>query len=446
MKKRAKLGSTEQDETLAAHAGLEEIDQPVAEERPVVKQKIGIKVFGIGGAGCNAVDHLAGQALQGVSYTLLNTDAAALSRLTTAPSLVLGSKLTRGLGVGGDPDRGRLAAEEDEERLKELCQDAEIVFVVAGLGGGTGTGGAPVISRVAKAAGALVLSIVFLPFEFEGQRRSRLAQVGLAALKGVADGVICLPNQKLFRLVDENTSLVEAFAMTNELVADGVRGIWRLLAEPGLINVDFADLCSVTQGRHGESILATVEARGENRAREIVERLLAHPLIGGGQALTESTGMLVALAGGPELTTAEVSRIMEQLNRHAEQANIILGAAVSQELKDQLSVTLVASCRAAGQPSKTEEEGAEIKKHLVDAAATTARPPSRFVPPPPEVPPEQLLAQQNQGRGRTNSRMRQGQLPLEIVSKGRFEKSEPTIHHGQDLDVPTYIRRGVALN
>jgi cell division protein FtsZ len=410
-----------------------------------LKQKIGIKVLGIGGAGCNAVDHLAAQALPGVSYALLNTDAAALGRLSSATRLVLGNKLTRGLGVGGDPERGRMAAEEDEARLQELCQGAEVVFVVAGLGGGTGTGGAPVLARVAKEAGALVLGIVFLPFDFEGHRRARQAQIGLSALKGVADGVICLPNQKLFKLVDENTSLIEAFAITNDLVADGVRGIWRLLAQPGMINVDFADLCSVAQGRHAESILATAEARGEHRAREVVDRLLAHPLIAGGVALAEASGLLVAIAGGPDLTTVEVSRIMEQLNRHAEQASIIMGAAVSEDLAEQLTVTLVASCKAPGNAAPVEkEEAPELAKQLVEPTPAP-RPPSRFVAPPPEVAPEQLL--QAQGRSRkASSRLRQGQLPLEIVSKGRFEKSEPTIHHGQDLDVPTYIRRGVALN
>jgi cell division protein FtsZ len=326
------------------------------------------------------------------------------------------------------------------------------------------------VARIAKETGALVLSIVMLPFDCEGSRRARQAQLGLHELKSAADGVICLPNQRVFKLIDEHTSLLEAFQITNELVAQGVRGIWRLLSRPGLINVDFADLCSVTRGKHAESCLVTAEAPGENRAREVMERIMAHPLVEGGQVLAESAGVLVCIAGGKGLAMAEVNRIMEQINRQCEQAHIIMGAAIDEELGEKLLVTLVAARRNVECGTRNAElRNAELLSgpmRLSDAAATAgysagveletpmtgpgSRPASRFVAPAPESTPEKterLLTQQGGGRGRkSGSRMKQGQLPLEIISRGRFEKSEPTIYHGQDLDVPTYIRRGVALN
>jgi cell division protein FtsZ len=398
---------------------------------------------------------------------VMNTDAPALAQSPVESKLNLGARTTRGLGAGGDPERGRAAAEEDLDKIRDLCEGADVVFVVAGMGGGTGTGASPVVARVAKETGALVLSIVMLPFDCEGSRRARQAQLGLHELKGAADGVICLPNQKVFRLIDENTSLLEAFRITNELVAQGVRGIWRLLSRPGLINVDFADLCAVVRGKHAESCLITAEAQGDNRSREVMEKILAHPLIEGGQVLTESAGVLVCIAGGAALTMAEVNRIMEQLNRHCEQAHIIMGAAVDEELGERLSVTLVASGNPECGPrdSETAEPGRKTDSALAAAytegvgletpwpsAARSSRPPSRFVGPAPQLSPvktEQLLQQQNGGvsRSRRNAaRLKQGQLPLEIVSRGRFEKSEPTIYQGQDLDMPTYLRRGVALN
>ena len=414
-------------------------------------KKLSIKVLGVGGAGCNAVAHLARESLDGVSLAVLNTDAAALTQSPVPERLVLGAKTTRGLGAGGDPERGRAAAEEEAVQIRSLCDGANLVFVLAGMGGGTGTGAGPVVARIAKETGALVLGVVVTPFDCEGGRRARQAQLGLQALKRVADGVICLPNQKVLKFIDEKTPLLEAFAITNEFVAQGVRGIWRLLTRPGLINVDFADLCAVTKGRHTESSLATAEARGEHRAREVMEKLLAHPLIEGGQVLGESDAVLVCIAGGPELTMADVNRIMEQVNRQCEGAHLILGAAIDTALADTLSVTLVASCGAGrDNASKTETAGDAVIVSEFDEPGETSRPPSRFVAPPPASTPEktaELLANQPGSRGRKkNSRMKQGQLPLEIISKGRFEKSEPTIHRGEDLDVPTYIRRGVALN
>ncbi len=344
-----------------------------------------IKVFGIGGAGCNAVNHIARTPFEGVEFIALNTDAAALSQVTVANKLVIGSKLTRGMGAGGDPDRGRAAAEEDAAGIKALCEGADVVFIAAGMGGGTGTGASPVVARIAKECGALVLGMLVLPFDWEGGRRQRQAQLGLHEMKSAADGIICLPNQKLFQLIDEKTSLVETFAITHELLAQGVRGIWRMLMRPGLINVDFADLCSVTRGKHSENSLATAEASDEDRAREVVEKLLKHPLLDGGQALNEASSVLVSIVGGPDLTMAEVNRVMEQINRQCEGAHIIMGAAIEETFAGKLSVTVVASKRpAAARDEEVSTDTPDFDRHLVETpASTTVRSPSRFTAPAP---------------------------------------------------------------
>ncbi len=433
------------------------MNQPA--ESGVVAKKFSLKVFGIGGAGGNAIDYMARQDFGDVSFMAINTDAQALGQLGVAQKMTLGAKLTRGLGTGGDPQMGRAAAEEDVEKIRALCAGADIVCVVAGLGGGTGTGAGPVVARLAKESGALVLGIVTLPFEFEGGRRGLQAQAGLRELKSAADGVICLPNQKVFKLIDENTSVNEALKITNELLAQGVRGIWRLLTQTSLINVDFNDLCAVLRGRHEESSLATVEASGENRSHEVMEKLISHPFLEG-QVLAEADAVLVSLAGGPDMTMAEVNRVMEQVNRQCENAHIIMGAGIQEAYAGRLSVTLVASRRNL---LDDRQEKASLQKEAMQATpeqeqdiyntkqeALAPRPASRYLPPAPQLTPEQaaqLLTVQTPSRGRKKSSpLRQGTLPLEIVSKGRFEKSEPTIHKGEDLDVPTYIRRGVALN
>lgn len=424
-------------------------------------KKLSLRVFGVGGGGGNAIDYMSRQEFAGVNFMAINTDAQALSQLAITEKMTLGAKLTRGLGTGGDPEMGRAAADEDKEKIRAMCAGADIVCVVAGLGGGTGTGAGPVVARVARESGALVLGIVTLPFEFEGSRRQRQAQLGLRDLKAEADGVICLPNQKVFKLIDENTSVNEALKITNDLLAQGVRGIWRLLTQTGLINVDFNDLCAVVRGRHEESSLATVEASGDNRSHEVIEKLMAHPFLENGQVLTEADTVLVSLTGGPDMTMAEINRLMEQINRQCETAHIIMGAGIQEEFAGKLSVTLVASrqktrderpsARATQAAKREVAEEANAQEKEIMNPTPTARPQSRFVPPAPSLTPQQteqlMTSQQNGQRPRKKaSPMRQGQLPLEIVSKGRFEKSEPTIYQGEDLDVPTYIRRGVALN
>jgi cell division protein FtsZ len=279
----------------------------------------------------------------------------------------------------------------------------------------------------------------------------------LEQLKSSADGVICLPNQEIFKLIDEKTSVVETFKILNGLLAEGVNGVWRLMARKGLIEIHYADLCALLRERRGDSSFATAEATGATRSREVMDKLFAHPMLDGGKTLAESDAVLVSLTGGPDLTMTEVHRVMEHINGKCERAQVVMGATIDEAFRERLAITLIAVRRGVvhiekselpeGEPHSVETRSDNLTSHLLPQE-DGVRPQSRFVPPAPSLPQEkieQLAARQTRTR-KTASKMRQGQLPLEIISKGRFDKSEPTIHKGEDLDVPTYIRRGVALN
>jgi cell division protein FtsZ len=408
-----------------------------------------IKIFGVGGAGVSLLEALNGGNFAGVSFVAINTDAFSLASSSVTVKIHLETKLMRGLGTGGDPERGRAIAEEQFSTLKTACEGADVIFILAGLGGGAGSGISPVLARAAKETGALVLAFVTLPFLCEGNRRQQQAKQSLDQLKSIVDGVICLPSQKTFKLIDENTSVLDTFRITGGLLVEGVRGVWQLLTRPGLIQIHFDDLCRLLRDRHFESSFASIEAVGVSRSREVVEKLLAHPLLDEGRVLAESDAVLVSLMGGKDLTMAEVNRVMEQINRQCEHAQIIMGAAIDATLKNRLCVTVIAAKRNSPAPVDLPNEATsgDLAEQLA-SRSSVARPATRCVSSPTLTfeQREQLLTK-NGGRARImNPKMRQAQLPLAIISKGRFDKSEPTIHKGEDLDIPTYIRRGVALN
>ena len=380
----------------------------------------------------------------------MNTGGPALDSSSAVQKIQLETKRLRGLGTGGDPERARQAAEEKSEQLKALAESVDVVFILAGLGGGAGTGIGPVLARTAKAAGALVLAFVTTPFDCEGDRRQDLAQQGLEELKEAADGVICLNNQKVFKLIDENTSVLDTFKTTNRLLADGIQGVWRLLTFKGLIEIHLDDICRLLQNRHSESAFAVTEAAGADRARAVIDKLFAHPMLENGEVLAESEAVLVNLIGGPNLAMAEVNHVMEQIKTKCELAQVIMGAGIDEHFQDRLAVTVITTKKVA--PDLAPRALPETLESQLLSRTSTAKPNTRILPPAPTLSPEQvqqMLARQTARKStarKTSAKMRQGHLPLEIVSKGRFDKSEPTIHKGEDLDLPTYMRRGVALN
>lgn len=431
----------------------------MTESHPVQSSRsVRVKVVGVGGAGCNAVDQMLQTDLAELPLALVHTHARVLQQHSVPNRLLIGLNRTHGLGTGGDAELARVMAENDRAQLAELVSGNELVFIIAGLGGGTGTGVSPAVAKAAKESGALVIAIVTTPFDFEGERRHKQAQFGLQMLRSVADAVICLPNQKLCRLLEGSATIVEAFASTNALLVQGIRGLWQMLTRAGLINVDFSYLCSALRGRHTESLLAMAEATGPNRAREVVDRLLNHPMLEPGSAFAEMDQVLVSLIGAQNLSVVEITTIMDRLKRQTD-AELIFGTAVDPTSHERVSLTLIASKFYKGPAQPVIDTATQSVRQVTatvsgsDSALvedeTAPRPAPRFIAPPPETTPEktrELLDKQPSRIRRGASKWKQELLALEIVSRGRFEKSEPTIHRGADLDVPTYIRRGVPLN
>ncbi len=431
-------------------------NETTASDRPELR----IRVIGVGGAGCSIIDRMMqDDDFRDAAFAAINTEKVDLAKSFAPDKLHLECKMLRGLGTGGDPELGRVAAQEKIEDVQRLSEGQDVVFLVAGLGGGAATGAMPVIAKTAKEAGALVVAFVMLPFELEGGRRVKQARYGLEMLKSAADGVICLPNQKIFKLIDENTSVMDTFKLSNGLLIDGIRSLWRLMTRTGLIDIHFSDLCAVVRGRRAESLFASAEADGANRARKTIDKLISHPLLDGGRCLDEAGAVLVSLEGGSDMTMADVNEVMKEINRRCENANVVFGAAVDDRYTEKLNLTLVVTRRDPREEDEEPDPGgtpavdASVQSEMLDTQflnnKTSSRPKSRLVPPPPEMSEEkkQELLKKSKGiAGKKLGKVRQATLPLEIVSKGRFDKTEPTIHNGEDLDVPTYIRRGVGLN
>ncbi len=423
-----------------------------------------LRIFGVGNAGVNILETLLRGGCSEASLTAINAETESPTTAGGCTRLNLESKRLRGLGTRGDPELGRAAAEENLAALAEACRGAEVVLIICGLGGGAGTGISPVLARAAKDGGALVLACAVTPFACEGSRRLRQAQFGLAQLRATADGVICLPNQQVFKQLDEHTPLVDTFRAANTLLAEGLRGLVRLLTRQGLMPIHLPELCALVRGRHAESVLATAEAHGPNRAREVMERILEHPMLDGGQALAAAEAVVVNLNGGNDLSMADVNRVMEQINGQCENAQVLMGATVDAAFAERLHVTLIATRRgseAAVVAENGSDESTPRARSLPPAAEGAeflpmTEPPTRsrtrLVPPPPELPAsqmEQALVRQGGAGSRARkaaARLRQGDLPLDVISRGRFDKTEPNFHRGEDLDTPTYLRRGCVLN
>lgn len=388
--------------------------------RPVVR------IMGVGTAGIAMLSALNTAEFATAQFAAINTDAGPFAACPAPVKIHLETKLLRGLGSGGDPDRGRALAEEQFSTLKSACEGANVVFIIAGLGGGAGSGISPVLAKAAREAGALALAFVTLPFECEGNRREAQARQGLEQLKAAADGVICLPSQRIFKLVDENTGVLDTFRVIDRFLLEGIRGIWHLLTRPGLIQIHFDDLRALLRDRHTESAFAFVEASGAGRSREVVENLLSHPLLDEGRMLAESDSVLVSLTAGTDLSMAEINRVIDVVKRQCSQAQIIMGAALDSAMEDKLCVTII----AARQELASGGMRAQTETRTAGSVASTR---------------EVVVARSPRVR-KTGNKPVQTQLPLTIVSKGRFDKSEPTKHNGEDLDLPTFIRRGISLN
>ena len=349
-----------------------------------------IKVVGVGGSGGNAVNTMINFGLEGVDFIVINTDAQALNSNAAQTKLNIGSNITRGLGAGADPERGRKAALEDHQRIKELITGADMVFVTAGMGGGTGTGAAPVIAQLAREEGALTVGVVTKPFLFEGRQRARRADLGLAMLTEHVDTLITIPNQKLLMLGDDDLTFIEACRKADEVLYQAVKGISDLITQNGVINVDFADVKTVMSNM-GRALMGTGVAKGQNRARMAAEMAVMSPLLDD-ISVEGAMGVLINIVGGPDLKMKEAAEAASLVQEQAhEDANVIFGASIDESLGENVKVTVIATGFEIAEAIQQEPVRHENVRHdhmrhdnaRHDVRHDSARP-QMMSPPPPQ--------------------------------------------------------------
>ncbi len=373
----------------------------IDEDPPITGARI--KVIGVGGGGSNAVNRMIEAGIEGIEFLVANTDLQALKRSRAPIKIQLGSRLTKGLGAGANPEMGRDAALEDTEKIIEALEGADMVFVTTGLGGGTGTGAAPIIASLATELQALTVAVVTKPFQFEGKRRQAQADLGLRELRECVDTVITIPNERLLHTVDRNVSLTDAFKMADDVLRQAVQGISDLITVPGLINLDFADVKSIMAGM-GLALMGAGRASGENRAIEATQQAISSPLLEEA-TIQGAKGVLINITGGTDLTLFEVNEASSIIRESADDdANIIFGAVIDETMRDEMKITVIAT----GFDKVFADTGATAAAATTTAAS--AAPQSRYAPPPRS-------------------------------SEDAPTRSMPGQSRADDLDVPTFIRK-----
>ncbi len=393
-------------------------------------ERLRILLAGVGGGGGNTLARLLRLWNDAPEMVAIDTDLQKLSSLPVPNRLELGSAESRGFSAGGDPEAGSRAAELSVEALRELFQGVDLAVLMGGLGGGTATGALPVISRVARECGALTLGFCTLPFFFEGPAKRRLAAEGLRHLRADAHAVIALPNERLLDRLAPQTELTRAFLLADEAVCAGIRSLWMLLTRPGLIHLDFSHLQALVKAG-GTLALAGGEGEGPDRGRQALEGLALSPLLEHGAVLKQAQSVLVGVTGGPDLTLVELQQVMEGVtNQLGPQTELHMGTAIDPDLRGRLLLTVLATEAQAPEPA-------------VEPAASPA---------PPEAPGETEPAEtaaKDAKRGKAKTARSKGpvqtNLRFDTQGRGRFSNTSPTIHEGEDLDVPTYLRRNVRL-
>jgi len=472
---------------------------------------IPIKVVGVGGAGTNVLDRIVLDGLDKATLIAINTDVQSLASSVAATKVQLGRTVTRGLGAGGDPEVGYNAAFESADELRGALTDARMIFVCAGLGGGTGSGAAPAVAQVARENGSLVLGFATLPFAFEGKRRLAQAKEALAKMRQNCDAVICFENDRLGDMVAPKAGIHQAFAAADQMISQSVRSIVSLIQRPGLIRIGFDDLLAALKSPSGRCLFGFGESESDNRAHDALTQALKNPLMDRGRMLADATHVLVQVSGGPGMTLTEVEILMQDLGKHIrDETQIIFGTTVDARMGNRLSVTLISSLAGeeeeeappvAAKPAKVVkakaapkpepppvvwpepaiEEPEEISPAIVADEQPVEEP--AFVPelieadlsnpvviepvepepvaelveepelepaPPPQ--PRVILPKKKPTIfkepppvAEKKPQARQEMMQFEPVTRGRFEKSEPTIVEGQDLDVPTFLRKNVRV-
>jgi len=378
------------------------------EERPL---NTVIKVVGVGGAGCNAVNRMIATGMEGVEFIVVNTDAQQLRDSLAPVKIQIGVKLTRGLGAGADPDVGREAAHEDRDKIQKALKNADMVFVTAGMGGGTGTGAAPVVAEVAKENSALVVGVVTKPFKVEGKKRLSQAEAGIAALKGKVDTLITIHNDLLLKIIDRRTPIEDAFKLADDILRQGVQGIADLIMVTGLVNVDFADVRTVMR-ETGDAIMGVGIGSGENKAMEATNQAINSPLLEE-TSIEGAKAVLINIAGGNDLSLHEVNEVTDIITRQVDpDANIIFGTTIDPSLSERVRVTVIAT-------------GFDRKKNMLNRAGTQADRNGTS------------LTLIEGAQAKPEKRVPAGTFSLDYDRRRRMRDFQ-----NEDLDIPAFLRRG----
>jgi cell division protein FtsZ len=476
-------------------------------------QIIPIKVIAVGSAGSNALDRVVLDGMDKSDLIAANTDVQSLTSSVAAVKVQLGRSLTRGLGTGGDPELGFDAAQESADEIRQALADARLIFICTGLGGGTGSGAAPVIAQIAREMGALVIGFATMPFTFEGKRRTAQARDALARMHETTDAVVCFENDRMADMVAPKAGIHQAFAVADMTISQSLRSIVNLIQRPGIMRIGFDDLLAALRGGGGRCLFGYGESDSDNRAHQALAQALKNPLMDRGRMLADASRVLIQVTGGPGMTLSEVEILMRELNKHiSEQTQLLFGTAVDGRMGDRLSVTLISSLPADEadvaprkpkahappppppaepiiepaaepqivqfvQPEAMESEPVMEAEVLQRDEIVAPEPGAEDVLPPPEavvesqfteaemepepehaprpttpriIPPKKkpLVApkvETENAKREKAAAAKQEILQFEPLTRGRFEKSEPTIVEGQDLDVPTFLRKNVRV-
>jgi cell division protein FtsZ len=469
------------------------------------EEPIPIKVVGVGSAGSNALDRVLLDGMDKGDLIAINTDVQSLASSVAARKVQLGRTSTRGLGTGGDPELGYQAAIESADEIRQAIAGARMVFICAGLGGGTGSGAAPIVAQLAREAGSLVIAFATLPFSFEGKRRAVQAQDALSRLNEVANAVICFENDRMGDMVAPKAGIHQAFGVADMTISQSVRSIVNLIQRPGLIRIGFDDLFAALRSQNGRCLFGFGESDSDNRAHDALTQALKNPLMDKGRMLSEASHILVQVAGGPGMTLSEVEILMRELGKHVrDHTQIVFGTAVDGKMGNRLSVTIISSLASEDSvveqelPTKPEpflapppaaleqieepsaptpapkidppfaaatygaagiapESEPEIATPAAQPSASDLIPFEQPTPPAPAaplakkpaprlIPPKKKAVVEKEAKPKEKYiSAKQEVLQFEPVTRGRFEKSEPTIVEGQDLDVPTFLRKNIRV-
>lgn len=388
-----------------------------------------IKVVGVGGGGCNAVNRMIEAGLKGVEFLAINTDAQALLMSDADVKLDVGRDLTRGLGAGADPDKGRQACEDHADEIEECLKGADMVFVTAGEGGGTGTGGAPVVAKIARSLGALTIGVVTRPFTFEGRRRTNQAEEGIDRLREEVDTLIVIPNDKLLSMTDQQIAIIDAFKQADQVLMQGVSGITDLITTPGQINLDFADVKSIMSNA-GSALMGIGHASGEDRARAAAEMAISSPLLE--VSIDGAHGVLLSIAGGSDLGLFEVASAANLIEEAAhDEANIIFGTVIDDALGDEVRVTVIAAGFDGGQPPRKQ---AGVSARPISRSGSAAARPTQLRPGRP--------AQPASGRpsGQRPDQQSSGHEGGEVTNPLRVNRPTPPPDDDDDIDIPDFMK------